>query len=94
MIEIYFEKNIFYIYPSRESYIVDESKDIRLAEISERGDRHDEDPGGGRHLVHLDLGEDLRHLALHSPRVKQPGRGQQDPVNPCSVFRGSSIKSG
>ena len=55
-------------YPSRESYVVDESEDIRWTKISEREYRHDEDPGGGRHLVHLDHGEDLRHLALYRPR--------------------------
>ena len=40
------------------------------------------DRGGGRHPGHLDHGEDLRHLALHRPRVD----GQEDPVNSCPVF--------
>ena len=77
------EKNY---YPSSKSHVVDESEDVWWAEIAEWEERHDEDPRGGRHPGHLDHGEDLRHLALHRPRVEQPRRGQEDPIDSCSVF--------
>ena len=77
-------------YPGGEPHVVDESEDVRGAEVGQGEGGHDEHPGGGGHLGDLDHGEAGRQLALPRPRVEQAGGGQQDPVNTCTQGAGSS----
>ena len=44
----------------------------------------EDDGGGGRALVDLDHGEDLRHLAIAGPGIEKARGCQQDPVNTWS----------
>ena len=48
----------------------------------------EDDGGGGRALVDLDHGEDLRHLALHRPRVENRDEVSRIPLTPvqCSLY--------
>ena len=41
----------------------------------------EDDGGGGRTLVDLDHGEDLRHLSIAGSGIEQARGGQQYPVN-------------
>ena len=50
--------------------------------LTEKMVAYTEDNGRGRRaLVYLNHGEDLWHLTIAGPGIKQARRGQQDPVN-------------
>ena len=49
---------------------------------------HDEDGGGRCGLVHLDHGQDLRHLSVDRPGVEEPGGRQEDPVDAAEAGHG------
>ena len=48
-------RGLTYGYPGSEADVVDESEDIRGAEVAQAEHRHDHHTGGRGHLAHLEI---------------------------------------